>query len=198
MARRRGSAAPAMARGGKSPLSGLKHHCTTCRIPAACGCVRADAGMLEAGWAADAYAFGLADVAHQRWHAVARRGRVARRVGSMPVPLGKVPGCNGGPIARWSWCGHVSEAGTRRGRWREPVVAERGLRTLLGGGSHGQVVRTGFWRQMVFSWFASVGWRATTRHLLGNLKVTSPPATPLVAQRALRGTRAAPRPCLFW
>ena len=94
---------------------------------------------------------------------------VATRVSSMPVPLGKVPGCNGGPIARWSWCGRVRDAGTMRGRWRGPVVAEHGLRALLGGGSHCQMVRTGFWRQMVVSWFDSGGWCATTMHLWGKI-----------------------------
>ena len=114
----------------------------------ACGCARADAEMLEAGWAAAEWAFGPACAAHPRRHVFARRGRGkanwqhARLIGQDAM----VPWW---AVARWSWCGRVRDAGTMRGRWRGSVVAERGLHAVLGGGSHCQLVRTGFWRQMV-------------------------------------------------
>ena len=103
--------------------------------------------MLEAGWAAAEWAFGPACAAHPRRHVVARRGR-----GKMGWQHGRLIGQDAmapwWAVARWSWCGRVRDAGTMRGRWRGSVVAERGLHALLGGGSHCQMVRTGFWRQI--------------------------------------------------
>ena len=114
--------------------------------------------MLEAGSAAAEWAFDLACAAHPRRHVVARRGR-----GMMYCQHGRLIGQEARvprwAVARWLWCGRVCDAGTMRGRWCGPVVAEHGLHALLGGGSHCQMVRTGFWRQMVVSWFDSGGWR---------------------------------------
>ena len=103
--------------------------------------------MLEAGWAAAECAFGPACAAHLRRHVVARRGR-----GKTDWQHGRLIGQDAmapwWAVACWSWCGRVRDAGTMRGRWRGSVVAERGLHALLGGGSHCQMVRTGFWRQI--------------------------------------------------
>ena len=75
-----------------------------------------------------------------------------REAASGPLRLGNARGVMrrfGGALVR----------DARRGRWRAPVVAEHGLRALLGGGSHCQLVRTGFWRQcghqlVRFGWLA--------------------------------------------
>ena len=150
MARRRGSVAPASARRCKLQLSMLQHglhnlphsnkHVDVFELML--GCSRL-VGQLPSGlsaWPVPLISAGTSS----------RVAGMALRIGSMPVSLGKVPRCHGGPIALWSWRGRVRDAGTMRGRWRGSVVAERGLHALPGGGgSHCQLVRTGFWRQVV-------------------------------------------------
>ena len=73
----------------------------------------------------------------------------AGRVGGMHVSLGRKPWCHGGPSRADRGVGAFARRARCVGGGVWLVVAERGLRALLGGGSHCQVVRTGFWRQMV-------------------------------------------------
>ena len=148
MARRHGSVAPSSARRCKIPLSMLQHglhnlphsskHVDVFQLML--GCSRL-AGQLPSVLSARPVPLICAGT-------VARRGRV-----SMDWQHGRLIGQDAmapwWAVARWSWCGRVRDAGTMRGRWRGPVAAERGLRAVLGGGSHCQMVRTGFWRQMV-------------------------------------------------
>ena len=110
-------------------------------------------------------------------------------------------------VARWSWCGRVRDAGTMRGRWHGSVVAERGLHALLVGGSHCQMVRTGFWRQIGSSAqddkHIGAGARrgARLRDLAYRVsKLFSQHCVRLVALRkpVLWTARAARRPFLFW
>ena len=98
------------------------------------GCVRADAGMLVAGWAAAEWAFGLACAAHPRRHVVARcgRGRTGWQRGRLNGQDARMPWW---AVARWSWWERICDAGTMRGRWHGLVVAERGLIASLGGRS---------------------------------------------------------------
>jgi hypothetical protein len=114
MARLRGLVAPALSR---RVQNSTVHAAAWIAQPAAfqqaCGCVRADAGMLEAGWAAAESAFGPACAAHPRRHVVARRGRgKTGRDGSMGVSLDRMPWCHGGP----SRAGHGVGAFATRAR----------------------------------------------------------------------------------
>jgi len=131
---------------------------------------------------------------------------VATGVGSMGVSMGKVPGCHGGLVARWSWWERVCDAGTMRGQRHEWVVAERALPASLGGGSLVQ------W----FHWFLAPIWftaqddkhtgagarrGAGLRDLAyGVFRLFSQPCVSLVALRepVLWTARAPRRPFLFW
>ena len=135
LVRRRGSIAPASAQSCKVHLSRLQHglhnlphsskHVVVLELML--GCSRLD-GRLPRGlpaWPVPLASDGTSS----------RVAGVAERVGSMGVSMGKVPGCHGGLVARWSWWERVCDAGTMRGRWHGSVVAERGLPAPLGGGS---------------------------------------------------------------
>ena len=159
MVRRRGSMAPSPARRCDIRLPGCSLECTTCRIPtslwmcsSSCWDARDRLGSCRVGFRP-----GLC-----RSSAPARRRASREWHDVLSAWTSHWAGCQGAKVgcrARWLWCGRVCDAGTIRGRWRGPVVAEHGLHALLSGGSHCQMVRTGFWRQMVVSWFDSGGWR---------------------------------------
>ena len=157
MARRRGAVAPASARRCKIQLSRLKHvvlhnlphsskHVDVLELMM--GRSMLD-GQLPSGFSAWPAPLGSDGTS-------SRVAGVARRVGSMGVSMGKVPRCHGGPVARWSWWERVCDAGTMRGRWHGSVVAERGLPTLLGGGS----LVTWFYWFLAPNWFFGPGRRA--------------------------------------
>ena len=106
--------------------------------------------MLGADWAADEYALGLARDARQRRHVVARRRTWHITLAACSYHWAW---CNGGPIARWSWCGRVcgmSAAERCVGGGAGRSSPGRGLRVCFWTvDCIGQLVRTVFWRQMV-------------------------------------------------
>ena len=198
MARRRGLVAPTSARRCEFQRSWLqKMDCTTCAaFQHACGCVRDDAGMLEAGWAADEYAFGLACAAHQRRHVVARRGRGgtgwrhARLIGQEAM----VPSHGGpsradlgvGAFARRARCLGGGVWVGRRRAWPSRVT---GRRVALSGGPYWFLAPNGSLAQDD-KYNGAMADELTRQATWAGM--------PPVAQRALRATRAAPRTCLFW
>ena len=179
---------------------------TTCRIPASmCGCARADAGRIEAGCSCRV---GLRPGLCRSPAPARRRALRAWQDGlaawaSHWAQEAKLPWWT---VARWQWWERVRDAGTMRGRWHGSVVAERGLPTLLGGGS----LVTWFYWFLAPIWFFGPGRQAHTigagarrgaglRDLAyGVSTLFSQPCVRLVALRVLWTARAARRPFPFW
>ena len=149
MARRRGSVAPASTRRCKIPLSMLQHGLHN--LPHSSKHVDVLELMLRCSRLVGQLPSGLSGrpVPLTRAGTSSRAAGVARRTGSMHVSLGRMPWCHGGPSRAGRGVGAFATrarcVGGGVGR-SSPSVR---LHAVLGGGSHCQLVRTGFWRQMV-------------------------------------------------
>ena len=104
----------------------------------ACGCVQADAEVIEADLAAEERVSGLAHAARQRRRVVARRGH-----GTAHWQLARIIGH--GAMVRRSRAGRGVDAGhsgTLQGQWQWIDRRRAAFRTVLGGGPLWQLVRS--------------------------------------------------------